>query len=175
MVRCAGGVASRPAVSDTIPPRDVRVLYWIGAIATIGFALAGFLIWRSVTVEMIEPDDAQRQFAEIRARLSGAEPILHVDALGVVTRREIPAAGKAPKATRLYVMAYLAPEQRLVRADVPFWFLKVKGPGVKYAFRDTGFDLERLGITPADLEKFGVCLLLDETRASGDHLLVWTR
>lgn len=57
----------------------------------------------------------------------------------------------------------------------PFWFLKMKGPGVQYAFRDTGFDLERLGVTPAELEKYGVCLILDEAATNGDRLMVWTQ
>jgi hypothetical protein len=72
------------------------------------------------------------------------------------------------------VLAYRRPEQRLVRADVPLWFLKLKGPAVQYALRGTGLDLERLGVTPADLERYGACVVLDETRANGDRLLVWT-
>lgn len=161
-------------MSGTVPARDVRVLSLIGVIAVVGFGLFGFLAWRSVTVEEVQSDDALQRFVELRKRLSGTEPILHVDASGVVTRRAVPPEGKAPRATRLRVLAYLAPEERLVRADSPFWFLKMKGPGVRYAFRGTGFDLERLGITPADLERYGVCLVLDETRPSGDRLLVRT-
>jgi hypothetical protein len=57
---------------------------------------------------------------------------------------------------------------------VPFWFLKVKGPAVQYALRGTGLDLKRLGVSPADLEGYGVCLILDQTRTNGDRLLVWT-
>jgi hypothetical protein len=76
--------------------------------------------------------------------------------------------------TQLRVLAYRAPQQRLVHADVPFWFLKVKGPAVRYALRDTGLDLDRLDVSLADLERYGVCLILDETRANGDRLLVWT-
>ena len=159
-------------MSNTVPPRDARFIFWIGVAATAGAALFGFLAWRSVTVEEVEPNDALRRFADIRKRLPGTEPILHVDAGGIVTRREVPPA--SPRATRLYVLTYLAPVERLARADVPFWFLKMKGPGVKYAFRGTGFDLERLGITPADLERYGVCVVLDETRENGDRLLVWT-
>ena len=61
-----------------------------------------------------------------------------------------------------------------MRADVPFWFLKTKGAALQDPLHGTGLDLERLGVTPADLERYGVCLVLDETRANGDRLLVWT-
>ena len=33
---------------------------------------------------------------------------------------------------------------------------------------------QRLGVTPADLERHGPGVVLDETRANGDRLLVWT-
>ena len=62
------------------------------------------------------------------------------------------------------------PEQRLVHAIVPFWFLKMKGPAVQYALRDTGVDLKRLGVTPGDLEQYGAGVVLDEARANGDRL-----
>ena len=74
----------------------------------------------------------------------------------------------------LHALAYRVPEQRLVHAIVPFWFLKIKGRAVQYALRDTGVDLKRLGVTPGDLEQYGAGVVLDEARANGDRLLVWT-
>ncbi len=38
----------------------------------------------------------------------------------------------------------------------------------------TGLDLERLNVTPDELQRCGVCLVLDEARTNGDRLLVWT-
>lgn len=160
-------------MSNSVPPRDARLLFWFGVAAVVGIGLFGFLAWRSVTVEEVQPGDALRRFAEIRDRLPQAAPVLHVDANGLVTRR-VPADGKTQRATRLHVLAYVMSVRRLVRADAPFWFLKMKGPGVQYAFRGTGFDLDRLGLTPDDLERYGVCLILDEIRTNGDRLLVWT-
>jgi len=63
---------------------------------------------------------------------------------------------------------------RLVRADVPFWFLRVKGPALRYAVRDTSLDLDALNLTARDLEDAGASIVLDETRSNGDRLLVWT-
>ena len=46
---------------------------------------------------------------------------------------------------------------------------------LRLAFEDTGFDLERLGITPAELERYGAVLVFDEASQNGDRLLVWTQ
>jgi hypothetical protein len=151
-----------------------RVLPWIGAAALAGIGIFGFLAWQSVRVEQAPPNVALLRFAEIRQRLALTEPALQIDEAGGVTRRNVPAESATVPPTRLRVLAYRAPQQRLVHADVPFWFLKVKGPAVQYALRDTGLDLDRLDVSPADLERYGVCLILDETRANGDRLLVWT-
>jgi hypothetical protein len=160
-------------MNDPTPSRGSRLLWSVGIAAMIGIGVFAFFAWHSVTVEQVQPNELLSRFAEIRTRLTCTEPIWHVDAAGAVTRREAPRETEA-RPTRLRVLAYRAPQERLVRVDVPFWFLKVKGPAVQYALRETGLDLERLGITPADLEQYGPCLVLDQTRANGDRLLVWT-
>jgi hypothetical protein len=151
-----------------------RLLSWAGIAALAGIVAFGVLAWQSVTVEHAQPDDALRRFGEIRSGLGWTESMLRVDADGVVTRRQAPGPSQTVPPTRLRVLAYRAPEKRLVHAGVPFWFLKLKGPAVRYALRGTGLDLERLGVSPADLERYGVCLILDEARGNGDRLLVWT-
>jgi hypothetical protein len=162
-------------MSKRIPAKRSSPLSWVAVgAAAAGIGVFAFLAWRSVTVEEATSDDALRQFAEVRKRLAWAEPMLRVDSIGGVTRRNVPTTSGTAHPTRLRVLAYRRPEQHLVRADVPFWVFKVKGPAAQYALRGTGLDLERLAVTPADLEGYGVCLVLDETRANGDRLLVWT-
>jgi hypothetical protein len=160
-------------MSDPARSRNSRLLWCVAIAAMVGIGVFAFFAWHTVTVEQIQPNEVLTRFAEIRTTLPCTEPIWHVDAAGGVTRREAPREPQT-RPTRLRVLAYRAPQERLVRVDVPFWFLKVKGPGVQYALGETGLDLERLGITPADLEQYGPCLVLDQTRANGDRLLVWT-
>jgi hypothetical protein len=145
----------------------------LGLFALLGLVVFGLLAWRSVTVEQTEPDLALSRFGRVRDVFSGTEPILRVSADGRVVRRANPDNGTA-SAKRLHVLAYQHAEHRLVRADVSFWFLKAKGPAVQYSLRGTGLDLKQLGVTPADLQQYGPCLILDETRTNGDRLLVWT-
>jgi hypothetical protein len=151
-----------------------RVLSWVGIAALAGIGIFGVLASHSLTVEEAQPDEALRRFAKIRQRLAWTDPMMQVDEAGGIRRRERTEHSEMVRPTRLRVLAYRVPEQRLVHAEVPFWFLKVKGPATQYALRGTGLDLDRLGVTPADLERCGVCLVLDETRTNGDRLLVWT-
>jgi hypothetical protein len=159
---------------NSVSSLSVRIVSWIGVAAVVGIGVAAFFAWHSITVEQTNPDDALRRFDEIRSRLPWTEPMLRIDPSGVITRRPVPPESPGPPLSSMRVLAYRRPEQRLVRADVPLWFLKLKGPAVQYALRGTGLDLERLGVTPADLERYGACVVLDETRANGDRLLVWT-
>lgn len=72
------------------------------------------------------------------------------------------------------MLAYLVREERLVEADVPLWFVGVKGPAMQFALRGTSIDFASLGLTAADLERAGSAVVLDETRGNGDRILVWT-
>ena len=149
-------------------------LAWsLGVIAAAAVVMFAFVVWRSVTIERAEASDALRRFAQVQSRFHSSDPMLRIDADGTITRRPV-RPGERALLSRLQALAYRVQEQRIVHASVPFWFLKMKGPAVQYALRDTGFDLKRLGVTPADLEHFGAGVVLDETRANGDRLLVWT-
>jgi hypothetical protein len=158
---------------DTQRPVRFRPSWSIGVVAAAGLSVFAFFAWRSVTIERAEPNDALPRFAQIESRFNSKEPVLRIEADGTVSRRALP-TGEAANLSRLHALAYRAREQRLVHAVVPFWFLKVKGPAVQYALRDTGLDLQRLGVTPADLERHGSGVVLNETRPNGDRLLVWT-
>jgi hypothetical protein len=148
---------------------------WI--VAGVGVALlrlssSGIVIWRSVHVDQADAADARRRFEGVRHDFPSA-PLVVWDAGGRLTRNA-PRAARGPRPSQLHVLLYRSREERLVRADVPLWFFKVKGPAMNYALRGTEFDLAALGLTAADLEEAGAGLVLDETRKNGDRLLAWT-
>ncbi len=118
--------------------------------AGVGFTVFGILAYRAVTVEGVDAPEALRRFAAIRATVAGADPLLTLDDAGRVVRRQEPPASGRARPTRLGVLAYRARDQRLLTADVPFWFFKLKGPAAQFAVRGTGLDLEQLQITAAD-------------------------
>jgi hypothetical protein len=141
--------------------------------ALLGVSLVSLLTWRSVAVERMDATAAQHNFEEARDRVPFRAPLVRRDAQGGFVREtEVAPAGAPP--THLHVLAYYVDAHRLVRADVPLWFFKVKGPALAYGLRGTGFDLETLGLTAGDLERAGARIVLDEMRSSGDRVLVWT-
>lgn len=158
----------------TRTPGGRRILFGFVACAAIGLGIFSVMVYRAVTIERVPPSEALRRIQAIRAVLPAGPPVLTLDDAGTVVRREEPRTTAPVPIRRLSVLAYHADAQRLLSADVPFWFFRIKGPAARYAVRDTGFDLDRLGITPADLERHGPSVVIDRVRPNGDRLLVWT-
>jgi hypothetical protein len=152
--------------------RTILIVASSGAIGGILTFLA--LAWRAVTVERADVSQAVERFAAIRAAMGVGGPLLELDAEGRVTRRVSPPSVPPATISRVKAMAYQPALGRLVTADSPLWFLKLKGPAANLALRETGIDLEQLGITPADLERYGPRIVVDHTRQDGARLLVWT-
>jgi hypothetical protein len=146
----------------------------VGA-ATVGLSLFAAVAWRAFNVRPADQAEALQQFNAIRARLPRTMPLVRRDESGHFRRQREPSARGGPAPTRLQVLAYRASEERLVEADVPLWFFRVKGPAVAFALRGTNFDLESLGLTAADLVDAGPGIVLDETRGNGDRVLAWTQ
>lgn len=154
--------------------RTRRVLLALLGGAVIGFTIFGLLAYRAVSVEEAAAPEALRRFETIRAGLGDGIPLIGLDDAGNVIRRAAPPSTSPRPVRRLGVLAYQASEQRLVTADVPMWFFKLKGPAAQYLVRGTGLDLERLQITASDLERYDPSVVIDHARRNGDRLLVWT-
>jgi len=154
-----------------------RIALAIALAGLLGFSIFGSLVYRAVSVEEVSSSEALTRFAAVRKKFADQAPMLEVDASGRITRSAAPpaAASVVPGVRRLEVLGYRAAEERLVVAHVPFWFFALKGPAVQFAVRDTGLDLDRLGLTADNLSRHGPGLLLDEVRPNGDRLLVWAQ
>jgi hypothetical protein len=150
-----------------------RIVTLLLVAATLGLAGFGYMAWNAVSVERADESDAAQQFRAARATFGSALPMLQTEASGRIVRRPSPPREETSRLERLRILVYQVRQRRLVRADVPFWFVSLKGPALQYAVRDTGVDLERLGVTAADLRRHGPGPILDETRPNGDSVLVW--
>jgi len=151
---------------------QILVLLALGAL--IGFVVFGVMTWRHTTVERVAREEALLRIAEERALFGEEVPLLDVETAGRLVYRRASPPPEDVRPELLVVMAYRAGRERLIRVDIPFWFVKLKGPAAEFALRDTGFDLRRLHMTASDLEAMGPSLILDESRANGDRILVWT-
>jgi hypothetical protein len=147
----------------------------IAAGAAVGLIIFGVLVSRAVTVEQAEAPEALRRFTAVRSALGPAPPLLTLDDAGNVVRRASPPpASAAAGLSRLAVLTYHVDGRRLVSAEVPFWFFRLKGPAAQFVVRGTGLDFNRLQITAADLARHGPAVVIDHARLNGDRVLVWT-
>ncbi len=153
--------------------RPSRILLLLLVVATLGVGVFVYLASNAVTIEQANESDARRRFQAERAALGSAPPMLEIDATGRVVRHASPPSEEAHHLQRLRLLVYQAQQQRLIRSDVPFWFVSIKGPALRYAVQGTRVDLDRLGVTAADIQRHGPGPILDETRANGDRILVW--
>jgi hypothetical protein len=154
--------------------RVVRVLLLAIGLGVAGLGVFGLVVWRAVSIERVEHDEALRRFTSVRASLGSREPLLEIDDTGRVTRRvDVPHRAPLPIAT-LCALAYQPAGNRVIRADVPVWFVRLKGPAAQIALSQAGVDLARLQLTASDLQRYGPALLVDHVRRDGGRILLWT-
>jgi hypothetical protein len=154
--------------------RTSRFLLLSAAAAVIGWTIFGVMAWQAVTVDEVGTNDAAERLSAVREAFGGTPPLVAYDSSGQLVRRETTPPSNPAPVTHIYVLSYHAANGRLVHADVPFWFFTLKAPAAQFFVRDTGLDLNTLGLTAGDLEREGPTLVLDEGDAGGDLLLVWT-
>jgi len=150
-----------------------RVGLGILAAALVGLAVFGFL---ASSVTSITDSDQAATFLVFEAvidSLDSGPPRLQRDGSGKFVNRISPAGKSGAQPSKLGVLLYRSSEDKLVQSDIPFWFFRLKGPAARLALRGSGFDMDRLGITPADIARQGPGLILDEASSNGDRLLVW--
>ena len=147
----------------------------VAVAAVLGIGAFSVLVVRAVDVETVGPAEAQAQFGMVQQAIGHRPPMLMVDTDGSI--RPLASggrtAGTAP-ISRMQVLTYQVANARLVRATVPFWFFQLKRPAAQFLLRDTGVDLDRLGLTSANLAAFGPGVIFDQTMISGDRVLIWT-
>jgi hypothetical protein len=150
----------------------IRLLLVIGVLAVLGIAFSLVAAWRSVEMTQADPSRAASAFDLERSAFGQADPIVRFRDGGYVRRPVPPEPLPAPSS--LFVLVYHRPSERLVRTEVGFWFLRMKGPASERALSGAGVDLKALGLTVADLERYGPAVVLDEERGD-NRVLLWTR
>lgn len=153
--------------------RPSRILLIVLGAALVGVGVFGLLAARVTSMEKMDKDATHLQFQAVVDSLDSGPPRLTRDGSGRFTNTSIGQEDPLIKPSKLVVMAYRSRENRLVRSDIPFWFFRLKGPAAQLALKDSGFDMKRLGIRPRDIARQGAGLILDETFAGGDRILVW--
>lgn len=154
--------------------RPMRILMWLGLAAVTGIASFGVMAWRAVEVRHAEASEAAQRFQMARSAFDDRPALLSRSDSGELTRRRDAAPVDPRPITHLYVLTYLAGSERLIDADIPFWFFKMKAPALRFMLRSSTALLDELNLSAADLERQGPTLIFDGADGDGSRVLVWT-
>jgi hypothetical protein len=159
--------------------RWVWVVVGIFAVLCVGcLGMVGAGAWfisRHVEVREMARPDIEREFAQIRARFKGQEPLLDRDGRRGISTDRLEARASSyqgPLPTKMCILAWERDDPRRVRICIPFWLLKFKtGKGMKLDIPEAG--VERLEIDAEEIERAGPALLVDMTEKH-QRVIVWT-
>ena len=160
---------------------------WVAGFA--GLALLGIGIAAVLFVGWTDLRDASTQeasvaFAEALAVAGSggpqtATPYLYIDDAGQVqVRRELEAATPIDLQA-LHLLAWDPHDDKLLRVDFPYWFVRVKmNDTINLGTMTTALsgDWEHLELTVSvgELRRRGAGVVLDHTRQDGVRLLLWS-
>ncbi len=153
-------------------------VFVVGILCVIAMAAAGiYYFTQSIEAKKASPTVAASEFDAVRERFRGQKPLIELDERGRFLRSNVdrPAPKNARRPESLYVLAFDPDDEGLVKLTVPFWLLRMKLGNSHVDFGDSRMDLEDLKLTVEDLERFGPTLILDQTNAGGDRVLVWSQ
>jgi hypothetical protein len=149
-----------------------------GILCVIAMAAAGiYYFTQNIEAKKASPTVAASEFNAVRERFRGQKPLIELDERGRFLRSNVdrPAPANARQPESLHVLAFDPDDEGLVKVTVPFWLLRMKIGNSHVDFGDSRMDLEELKLTVEDLERFGPTLILDQTNAGGDRVLVWSQ
>jgi hypothetical protein len=143
-------------------------------------AMAGFGFYyasRHIQTRAASPESAARDFAEIRARFSGQQPLIELDDRGRFVRAHTERRSTIPSGApeSVHVLAYDPDEGRLVRLSIPFWLLRLKTGNASIDFNGRQMDLDDLRLSVKDLERYGPTLIAEHKTPEGSHVIVWSQ
>jgi len=156
----------------------IAVVIVIGMLAITVVGGTAYFFYRHINAQFTPKENAERQFAEARARFGGQQPLIEIrlDDEPVLHRELVSAGHSTAKLQSLRVLTYDPIAGKLVRVSIPFWLIRM-APTEHFSFMtDNGFDFdsERIRLSYKDLERLGPGLILDQSDHRGTHVLVWT-
>jgi hypothetical protein len=150
----------------------------VGILCVIAMAGAGFYYLRqNIDARTVSSTTAAEEFEKIRKQFAGQKALIELDERGDFLRANTdrPAPANAKRPEKLFVLAFDPDDGGLVRVSVPFWLLRMKDDNATIDLGGNRMDLEDLKLTVEDLDRFGPCLILDQTNEGGDRILVWSQ
>lgn len=160
----------------------VKAWVWIvvgivifGILGVIAMAAAGLWFVKShVNIQNTTVATATADFQTIRARFANQRPLIELDERGNFLHANTDRPASAQRPQTLTVLAFDSHDEKIVRLELPFWLLRLKGSG-RFEVGAGNVDLAKLRLTVEDLERFGPTLILDQKDSDGSRVLIWSQ
>jgi hypothetical protein len=164
-------------VTDTSGPPARRSRSWVPVVVGLAAACAVLLIaliafgaffyTRHVQIGTTANEPAREEFAAVRQRFAGEQPLVELREDGVQLHQRT-ARPSDRKIQTVRVLAWNPDDHRIVRVDVPMWLVRMKGSMPGISILDTGPQL-----TAEDIERHGPGLIVDHATPDGKQVIVW--
>lgn len=156
----------------------VSVLIAAAAIVVI-FGLAcigGAVFWfrQHVNTQYTSPDTAAGEFDRERARFAGQEPLAELrSGESPIVHRSTQSSG--PPLTTLHLLAYDPQEERIIRANVPFWAARLSPSAAFSITSEDSVIFGKLQLTADDIARHGpgIVMIADDVPVHGARFMVW--
>jgi hypothetical protein len=147
-----------------------------GILGVIAMAAAGLWFVKShVDIRPTTVAAASEDFQTIRQRFTAQKPLIELDERGTFLRANTDRPAGTQRPQTLSIMAFDAHDERVVRMELPFWLLRLKGGGSRFDIGRSNVDLAKMRITVEDLERYGPTLILDQKDSDGSRVLIWSQ
>ena len=147
-----------------------------GILGVIAMAAAGLWFVKShVNIQSMTTAVASADFQTVRARFANQKPLIELDERGnfMHANTDRPAGTQRPQT--LTILAFESHDEKVVRLELPFWLLRLKGGGSRFDVGGGNVDLAKLRLTVEDLERYGPTLILDQKDSDGSRVLIWSQ
>jgi hypothetical protein len=147
-----------------------------GILGVIAMAAAGLWFVKShVNISSTTVAVATQDFQAVRQRFPTQKPLIELDEGGSFLRANTDRPAGSQRPQTLNVMAFDPHDEKVVRVEIPFWLLRLKGGGGTFDLGRRSVDLARMRLTVEDLERYGPILILDQKDTDGSRVLVWSQ
>jgi hypothetical protein len=148
----------------------------LGILSVVAMAAAGLWFVKShIDIRTTTSAAATEDFQTIRQRFATQKPLIELDEHGSFLRANVDRPAGTQRPQTLNVMAFDPGDEKVVRMELPFWLLRLKGGGGRFDIGRSNVDLARMRITVEDLERYGPILILDQRDTDGSRVLVWSQ
>jgi hypothetical protein len=145
----------------------------VGAGLIGGFA---YLLARQMEIREMPAAEGAAEYARLEASLAGQQPFIDLpdgDFNGRITVHRELETKQTGSVSRIHMRVWSERDRKLVRADLPFWLLRLGGSHPVRFRSGPGEDVV-LRVSPEEIDRRGPGLILRHSNSRGEHVLIWT-